>query len=299
MSDTADGLLNYILIDGLVLIAVNVCLWLTSIYLNKTWPVDVIWSNYPIYRCLATYIRPLGRLGNQDRQTMVICLIVIWGLRLTHNFISRGGIGDEDWRYADQRKAIGPRWFWLVSLVSVFLAQSLFLFGATLPIHGAVTNPSAITCVDWIAFGVTLSSILLETVSDLQMNHFISSKREKRTDEVIMNTGLWSLSRHPNYLGEIFFWWGLFLFAASSNDDDDDPNRFRWWVALGPTGVTLLIAFISIKLMEDRQLERKGNDYVRYRRRVGSSLLPLPPFLNGLLGRWLYGSEEEDELEDG
>eukprot|EP00548_Thalassiothrix_antarctica_P019461 CAMPEP_0194187536 /NCGR_PEP_ID=MMETSP0154-20130528/51323_1 /TAXON_ID=1049557 /ORGANISM="Thalassiothrix antarctica, Strain L6-D1" /LENGTH=68 /DNA_ID=CAMNT_0038907327 /DNA_START=307 /DNA_END=516 /DNA_ORIENTATION=+ len=62
--------------------------------------------------------------------------------------------------------------------------------------------------------------------------------------------------------------------------------------------MTLLIAFVSIKMMEDRQLERKGRAFLEYRRKVGSALLLLPPTFNRLLGRCLYGSDDEDDDDD-
>ena len=39
---------NSIAFDAAVLISVNVVLWLASLWLRKTWPVDFIWSNWPI-----------------------------------------------------------------------------------------------------------------------------------------------------------------------------------------------------------------------------------------------------------
>lgn len=278
--------------DGTVLLFTNLLLWLVSIPLGKTWPVDLIWSNFPIYQCIAIYVRDRDKeRGNRDRQLMVFCLVCVWGFRLTHNFVARGGIGHEDWRYADMRTMIG-KYFWIVSLFSVFFAQSVFLWGGSLSLHGALTEPTPINYQDWIAFGVTLCSILLEAISDIQMNDFIAARKEKKTDKVVIDTGVWKWSRHPNYLGEILFWWGLYLFTMSGVGGNDGRND--WWVVLGPVAMTFLIGIISVKLMEDRQLARKGKAFVRYRREVGSPLLLLPPVLNSPLGRCLYGSDDDD-----
>jgi len=291
--------LDDVLLDGMVLLVTNVLLWLISIPLGKTWPVDFIWSNFPIYNCIAIYVRDEKR-GNRDRQMMVMCLVCVWGFRLTHNFISRGGIGHEDWRYADLRTKCG-KYFWFVSLFSVFLFQSIFLWGASLSLYGAMTKPKPIAYQDWMAFGLTLSSILLEAISDIQMNDFISLKKEKKTNKVIIDTGLWKWSRHPNYLGEILFWWGIYLFSRN----DGNGGRNDWWVVLGPVAMTLLIAFVSIKIMEDRQLAMKGRAFILYQRRVGSAVVLLPPVLNRLLGQCLYrsdndlgGKNEEEQPQD-
>ena len=46
---------------------------------------------------------------------------------------------------------------------------------------------------------------------------------------------------------------------------------------------------VSIKLMEDRQIERKGPQVWReYKRKVPSALMVIPPVLNETAGKWLY-----------
>ena len=44
----------------------------------------------------------------------MLALVATWGLRLTYNFVSRGGVGHEDWRYTDMRAQFGG-YFWIVS----------------------------------------------------------------------------------------------------------------------------------------------------------------------------------------
>merc|ERR1719327_1575250 len=113
------------------------------------------------------------------------------------------------------------------------------------------------------------------------MDRFQAAKREKRIDALVIDRGLWLWSRHPNYLGEILWWWGLWLFSVCSSPI---------WVISGPLAITFLFLCVSIKLLEDRQLQNKGEAYVDYKRCVGSPLLLLPPALNQRLGQWLYGN---------
>ena len=93
------------------LTAINVALWLLSTcVLGKTWPVDFIWSSWPIAHALWLITLPDGAAaaaaaspqlefgGWKVSQLAVLGPVCLWGLRLTANFVNRGGIGHEDWR---------------------------------------------------------------------------------------------------------------------------------------------------------------------------------------------------------
>ena len=83
-----------------------------------------------------------------------------------------------------------------------------------------------------------------------------------------LQTGLWALSRHPNYFGEIAFWWGIALMGWSA-----DPG-YRWSFA-GAILVTLLFRFITAGMLERRMLERRA-EYAAWAER-SSLLIPWPP----------------------
>ena len=65
-----------------------------------------------------------------------------------------------------------------------------------------------------------------------------------------LKTGVWSWSRHPNYLGEMGFWWGLWLFGVAA------APAF-WWTVVGPLGITLMFVFVSLPMIETRMKERR------------------------------------------
>jgi steroid 5-alpha reductase family enzyme len=66
----------------------------------------------------------------------------------------------------------------------------------------------------------------------------------------MVTDGLWGMSRHPNYLGEMTFWWGLFLFALAA-----DPGA--WWTIAGPLAITALFTLVSIPMMERHMQKRR------------------------------------------
>ena len=66
-----------------------------------------------------------------------------------------------------------------------------------------------------IAFGLFLFilGLIVEIVADLQKTKFRSIPTNK---EKFISTGLWSKSRHPNYVGEITLWFGISIMSFSN-----------------------------------------------------------------------------------
>jgi len=64
------------------------------------------------------------------------------------------------------------------------------------------------------------------------------------------------------------FWWGLFLFALAA-------DLSYWWVFVGPLAMTVLFIFVSIPMMDKRNLERRPG-YEEHMRRV-SAFIPWFP----------------------
>ncbi len=118
----------------------------------------------------------------------------------------------------------------------------------------------------WSIAGIfTFSAILTEWVADEQLIKF----RKNNTANGFMESGLWSVSRHPNYLGEISFWGGLFLFILSSSGF---KNTGGYWTVAGFISMVILFEFISIPLMEKRNIDRNPG-YREYIKKV-PALLP-------------------------
>jgi steroid 5-alpha reductase family enzyme len=209
---------------------------------------DPYWSVAPL--AIALYYILVVSSGDVVfiRQVLVVTLVFIWGIRLTLNWARQWrGLGHEDWRYANFRSK-SKGWFWFVELTGIEMMPTIIVFLGCLSLYPALaTGTSPFGVLDWIAIVVTAGAIILETTSDEQLRKFVKANPKPGK---IMSTGLWAYSRHPNYLGEIMLWWGLFLFALSA-------DLSYWWVVVGPVAMTLLFIFISIPMMDKRNLERK------------------------------------------
>jgi steroid 5-alpha reductase family enzyme len=131
-----------------------------------------------------------------------------------------------------------------------------------LPAVVSGTRPLGV--LDALGLAVTAGAVALETIADEQLRTFRLGNPPPGT---ILDTGLWSLCRHPNYLGELSFWWGLYLFGVAA-----DPT---WWPAIvGPLSITALFAFLSVPLIDKRSLARRAG-YREHMDRV-PALFPWP-----------------------
>jgi steroid 5-alpha reductase family enzyme len=249
-------------------IAATVAIFLLSMVVANSSLYDPYWSVAPpliIGGWLVWHLSNVDSPANL-RHWLMLGLVTVWAVRLTANWaVGWSGLGQEDWRYVRIREdTTGRLPWWLVSFIGIQLVPTLFVFLGLLSAWPAIIGQRPFGIVDVLAVIVMVAAILLETLADLQLRAFASdaANRGKTID-----VGLWRVSRHPNYLGEIMLWWGLWLFGLAAA-----PNW--WWTIIGPLGMVALFLWISIPLMERRSLERRG-DYAKYQQEV-SVLLPWP-----------------------
>ena len=179
------------------------------------------------------------------RQLLILVLLAIWGARLTANWALRWrGPADEDFRYVEIRGKTG-RGYWPASFIAIHLLPTLWVFLGLLPIFPALERPG-FAMLDIAAALVTALAIAIETIADHQLRCYLRSSHDAGR---VLDSGLWSLCRHPNYLGEILFWWGLFLFGLAA-----DPGWI--WSIVGPLAITLLFVFVSVPWMDRRMVSR-------------------------------------------
>ena len=274
----ASGNYSILLRSAIAVISAVAIIFLGSMICNNSSVFDPYWSIAPPLMVAFYFVAILQSAfiihapgyvmrdlwAGSPRIGILFILTLIYAIRLTWNFL-RGwpGLMHEDWRYAGFRENTGKA-YWLVSFSGIHFFPALMVFGGTLSIWVTVVQGfRPLNMVDLAALLVTGGGILLEAVADRQLRSFVAENRENgRT----MDKGLWALSRHPNYLGEILFWWGLWLFALAAN-----PSF--WWVIIGPVAISLMFVFASIPMIEKRLLRRRKN-YDAYIKKV-SMLIPV------------------------
>lgn len=217
---------------------------------------SVAFSNSSFYDAYWSVIPPLvgayflshaSADANLTRQALCLGLCTLWGVRLTYNWaIGWTGLHHEDWRYVDIKAKTG-KLYWPASFAGIHMYPTVEVFAACLPMWPAMTSEAPLSWIDGLAAVVTLVAITIEAVADEQLRAFGKTKKPGE----LIQTGLWRYSRHPNYFGELLFWWGLFLFGLAASPAD-------WtWTIVGTSAITLMFFFISVPMMEKRQLEKK------------------------------------------
>jgi steroid 5-alpha reductase family enzyme len=247
-----------IVVVGLADLAATIGVFVLSAFADNSSVCDPYWSVAPVPIALFWLWQPGGdRFGN-GRHDLIVGLLCLWAIRLTANWASRWqGLGHEDWRYQEIRGKTRAL-YWPVSFLGIHLMPTILVFLGCLALWPALTNRSAqLSLLDGIAVLVTLGAILIEATADRQMQRF---RRTRTSSGQTMPPGLWLVSRHPNYFGEVSFWWGIFLFGLAS-------GPANWWTIAGPLAITLLFLGISIPLME-RHLKARYPSYADYQRQV-------------------------------
>ena len=226
------------------------------------WGFGLIYENVSVYDPYWSVAPPVMFTAwavYKECFTLPVILLLIavwyWGIRLTGNWaFTFRGLGHEDWRYTKYRKTQSPLLFQLTNLFGLNLMPTLVVFACMLPGFGLFEAGESAVWLTWLGFAVCLSSATIQLVADTQMHRFRAANPGK-----ICTAGLWKHGRHPNYFGEIQMWWGVWIMYASLRGFD--------WLILAPVAMTLLFLFISIPLMERRQLDNKPG-YAEYRKKT-------------------------------
>lgn len=246
-------------------IAATIVVYIISSIYNNTSIYDPYWSVAPVFIAFY-YILYSPFTGNLMRRIIVLSLTAIWATRLTWHWARGwGGLQDEDWRYTMYKEDKESK-FWVINLFGLQLMPTIAVYLASLSLYPALfVKGTAFNLLDLVGVMITSAAIIIESVADKQLRDFI---QEREDTEKIMDEGLWHYSRHPNYFGEILFWFGLYFFALAT-------NIHFWWTIIGPLFILVLFYYISIPLMDQRNLSRRPN-YEKHMKKV-SKLLLLPP----------------------
>lgn len=195
---------------ALAIVTVMLTTWIISVLIKNASIVDITWGFG--FVVVAWTVR-LTVEGDTARQNLLVALVTLWGLRLALYLAKRNLGHGEDFRYVLMRRKHGAKFPW-VSLYTVFGLQGALMWAVSLPVQlGQADDGVSVGPVAVIGVVLWVIGFVFETVGDAQLARF---KKDPANAGKVMDRGLWSLTRHPNYFGDAVQWWGIGLIAAEA-----------------------------------------------------------------------------------
>lgn len=181
------------------------------------------------------------------RGLVVATLICVWAVRLGSFLFIRVKKAGQDRRFTQ----IKTKFFrflltWTLGGTWVFITMAAGLAAMTSQSQSPVDGFLVVGATLWvIGFGI-------EVVADQQKTAF---RKDPANAEKFISSGLWSISRHPNYLGEIILWIGIAVIALPVLEG------WQWVTLVSPVFVSFLLLKVSgVPMLENNAESRWGND---------------------------------------
>jgi steroid 5-alpha reductase family enzyme len=260
--------MEFLLYSLAISFGVNILVFFLAFITQKDTFTDITYSIVfaLIYTLNLFVFRDIKQYSFFDIAAYVV--VMLWAIRLGAFLLYRVHVFKKDARFDKMRKSfIKFGTFWLIQGATNWIVSLPLMFAGSF----YITSGNNLSIVAFILLGVAFISLVLETIADMQKLIF---KLQKKPG--FIKSGLWSISRHPNYFFEIAFW---FLFSISIifyGTNKDFVNYEGIFSLVGPLFLMLLINFLSgVPILERNSLIRyKGNkEYEDYLKKT-SNVIP-------------------------
>lgn len=210
-------------------------------------------ATYLTLLACAAYLAP--SLEAVDIALLLACSL--WALRLGSFLMRRVHVVGFDVRFNEIKKSF-PRF------LIAWSVQGLWVFFTLCPVLIVLLSakPHSASLWTWFGLAIWLIGFAAEVIADQQKWAFKANPLNKGQ---FIQTGLWALSRHPNYAGEITLWIGIFIVCV--------PMLAGWqWVGIiSPLFIYFLLTRISgIPILEINADKRWGHSsaYLDYKQKT-------------------------------
>ena len=189
------------------------------------------------------------------RAYIVIAMVIFWAVRLGSYLYFRVKRNGKDGRFDEMK--VRP-----LNFLVAWTMQALWVVMTAACALAIITSQERVplSLLGIVGTCVWLIGITIEIIADLQKSQF---KQDTNNEGKFINTGLWSWSQHPNYLGEIILWVGIAIIAMPI------LSGLQWFCLLSPVFVFVLLRYISgVNLSHEIGDKRWGDnpDYLQYRK---------------------------------
>jgi steroid 5-alpha reductase family enzyme len=259
--------MNLILLALLVAVGINLVLFVPAFAFKTDKLTDFSYSLSFTVVAVAGYLL-------SDRTSihlLALLMVLMWSLRLGSFLVLRIYRQGRDGRFDEMREHFGAfLQFWLAQGLSVFvvLLSALFLWQQ---------SDTQLTGGSGAGVAIFAIGLFIEATADLQKLAFNTPKRSS----VWIDSGIWRMSRHPNYLGEIMVWVGMYIFAFSNLSP-----TLRVVALLSPLFIAGLLLFVSGMPILEKAADKRWGDkkaYQQYKKEV-PALLPTPRSIARIFG---------------
>ena len=204
---------------------------------------------------LATVTYTLYITGSTQFSDIIISLCVaVWAIRLGSFLFMRIHKAGEDRRF----RTIKPNF---TRFLMTWTLQGMWVSMCLLCVLTALSSFSGVVLnsVFFIGLVLFILGFTIEVIADHQKTVF---RRNDSNKDKFISTGLWSFSRHPNYLGEIVLWTGIAVMSISSLEG------LQYITLISPIFVYVLLVYISGVRILENQAEKKWGHLDIYRQYV-------------------------------
>jgi len=191
------------------------------------------------------------------RSLILSALTGLWAARLGSFLFMRIRKHGKDGRFDEIKKS--P-----IQFFGVWQFQATWITLTALPVYAVNAIPRHMQPVmgirDYVGIAAWIGSFLFEVIADRQKSDWRTRKDNKEHDEKFITTGLWSISRHPNYVGEVGMWASIYLLASRALFQSGAfPTWFAIAAAAGPLFEYCLIRYASgVPMLEEKAEKNFG-----------------------------------------
>ncbi|NLB21259.1 MAG: DUF1295 domain-containing protein [Clostridium sp.] len=194
---------------------------------------------------------------------VVVGFISVWGLRLSLRLLKRNYGKPEDFRYAQWRKEWGDHVV-IIAFFRVFVVQGIinFIVGSAayaIIKYNEFSFGSPYQLIVYAGLLIAFVGLFFEVVGDEQLRRHISKGSGK-----LLQSGLWSVTRHPNYFGEILIWVGLYITGTALMFSGTVSPIYYIVLAVSPIVMSTVLLRVSTPLLE-KNMEKYDawDDYIK------------------------------------
>ncbi|KIO34680.1 hypothetical protein M407DRAFT_16643 [Tulasnella calospora MUT 4182] len=299
--DVLEGPIDFVIVESLVT-------FLAGEITGNSSHVDRVWTFLPpLYTAYFTFLPlfswappDLKAAGVSNRALLMLATQCIWSLRLSFNTWRRDlfKLSEEDYRWALLRDHIPPVFYTLFNFGFIAFIQHFLLFAQGLPAYAATLQPrTAPTTSDQALFALGVVTVLIQFIADNQQWTYQNFKRGNKLEKPwpfadcnwteldakrgFVAEGLWSISRHPNFLCEQLFWFWTALYPILGEPSHSGTLSTTPISYLPPLSIAIL--FASSTAFTEYVTSGKYVAYAFYQERVGM----FSPFTTLLKKIWL------------